>query len=111
MPDETIDQRRPTHTDTEANKMQERSEEAKCGSAKHEGDARLLAPGRKGLFGFLLTVTLGIIGAFAAPHLGQEAGWYNAGDPAALRSALVGAVIVLATWAFLFKSRNPTSLI
>ncbi len=73
--------------------------------------ARLLAPGRKGPFGFLLTVTLGIIGAFAAPHLGQEAGWYNAGDPAGVLSAVAGAVFVLAIWAFLFKSRNPTSSI
>jgi uncharacterized membrane protein YeaQ/YmgE (transglycosylase-associated protein family) len=73
--------------------------------------ARLLAPGRKGPFGFLLTITLGIIGAFAAPHLGQEAGWYSASDPAALLSAVAGAVIVLAIWALLFKSRNPTSSI
>ncbi len=36
--------------------------------------ARLLAPGRKGPFGFLLTVALGIIGAIVAPYLGQEAG-------------------------------------
>ncbi len=73
--------------------------------------ARLLAPGRRGLFGFLLTITLGIIGAFAAPHLGQEAGWYSAGDPAGLLSAIAGAVIVLAIWALHFKSRNPTSSI
>ncbi len=73
--------------------------------------ARLLAPGRKGPFGFLLTTTLGIIGAFAVPYLGQEAGWYGVGDPAGILSAAVGAVIVLAIWALLFNSRNPTSSI
>ena len=39
--------------------------------------ARLVAPGRKGPFGFLLTVALGISGAFAAAYLEQEAGWYG----------------------------------
>ena len=37
--------------------------------------ARLIAPGRKGPFGFLLTAALGISFAFAAAYLGQEAGW------------------------------------
>jgi uncharacterized membrane protein YeaQ/YmgE (transglycosylase-associated protein family) len=73
--------------------------------------ARLLAPGRKGPFGFLLTITLGIIGASAAPYFGQEAGWYSVGDPAGILSAAVGAVIVLAIWALLFRSRNPASSI
>jgi uncharacterized membrane protein YeaQ/YmgE (transglycosylase-associated protein family) len=36
--------------------------------------ARLVTPGRKGPFGFMLTSLLGIIGAFAAAYLGQEAG-------------------------------------
>ncbi len=31
--------------------------------------ARLVAPGRKGPFGFLLTGTLGIVGAFSAAYL------------------------------------------
>ena len=56
--------------------------------------ARLVAPGRKGPFGFLLTVALGISGAFAAAYLGQEAGWYEADDPTRLLSAVVGAVLV-----------------
>ena len=73
--------------------------------------ARLLAPGKKGPFGFLLTTALGIMGAHATRYLGQEAGWYSVGDPAGLISALVGAVIVLAIWAFLFKSQNPDSSI
>jgi uncharacterized membrane protein YeaQ/YmgE (transglycosylase-associated protein family) len=35
--------------------------------------AGLVTPGRKGPFGFMLTGLLGIIGAFAASYLGQEA--------------------------------------
>ena len=57
--------------------------------------ARLVAPGRKGLFGFPLTMALGISGAFAAAYLGQEAGWYDADDPTGLLSAVFGAVLVL----------------
>ena len=73
--------------------------------------ARLVAPGRKGPFGFLLTVALGISGAFAAAYLGQEAGWYDPDDPTGLLSAVVGAVLVLLIWGFLFRSRRPTSSI
>jgi uncharacterized membrane protein YeaQ/YmgE (transglycosylase-associated protein family) len=40
--------------------------------------ARLVTPGRKGPFGFMVTGLVGIIGAFAASYLGQEAGLYQA---------------------------------
>ena len=73
--------------------------------------ARLVAPGRKGPFGFMLTVVLGIIGAFAASYLGQEAGWYQAEDSTGLIAAVFGAIILLLIWAFLFRSRRPTSSI
>ena len=73
--------------------------------------ARLIAPGRKGPFGFLLTAALGISGAFAAAYLGQEAGWYDADDPTGLLGAVIGAVLVLLIWGFLFRSRRPTSSI
>ena len=72
---------------------------------------RLVAPGRKGAFGFLLTVALGISGAFAGAYLGQEAGWYDADDPTGLLSAVFGAVLVLLIWGFFFRSRRPTSSI
>ena len=73
--------------------------------------ARLVAPGRKGPFGFLLTGALGISGAFASAYLGQEAGWYDPDDPAGLLSAVIGAVLVLLIWGVLFRSRRPTSSI
>ena len=73
--------------------------------------ARLVAPGRKGPFGFMLTGLLGIVGAFAASYLGQEAGWYQAEDSTGLIAAVFGAIIVLLIWGFLFRSRRPTSSI
>jgi uncharacterized membrane protein YeaQ/YmgE (transglycosylase-associated protein family) len=71
--------------------------------------ARLVAPGRKGPFGFLLTIALGIVGAFAATYLGQEAGWYRVEESGGLIAAAFGAVVVLLAWGILFRSRRPTS--
>jgi uncharacterized membrane protein YeaQ/YmgE (transglycosylase-associated protein family) len=73
--------------------------------------ARLVTPGRKGPFGFMLTGLLGIIGAFAASYLGQEAGWYQAQDSTGLIAAVFGAVALLLIWGVLFRSRRPTSSI
>ena len=73
--------------------------------------ARLITPGRRGPFGFLLTSLLGIIGAFTASYLGQEAGWYRAEDSTGLIAAVFGAIILLLIWALLFRSRRPTSSI
>ena len=73
--------------------------------------ARLVTPGRKGPFGFMLTGLLGIIGAVAASYLGQEAGWYQAEDSTALIAAVFGAVALLLIWGVLFRSRRPTSSI
>jgi uncharacterized membrane protein YeaQ/YmgE (transglycosylase-associated protein family) len=73
--------------------------------------ARLVTPGRKGPFGFMLTSLLGIIGAFAASYLGQEAGWYQAEDSTGLIAAVFGAVVLLLIWGFLFRGRRPTSSI
>jgi uncharacterized membrane protein YeaQ/YmgE (transglycosylase-associated protein family) len=73
--------------------------------------ARLVTPGRKGPFGFMLTDLLGIVGAFATSYLGQEAGWYQAQDSTRLVEAVFGAVVLLLIWGFLFRSRRPTSSI
>jgi uncharacterized membrane protein YeaQ/YmgE (transglycosylase-associated protein family) len=59
------------------------------------GIARLVLPGGKGPFGFILTGLLGIIGAFAASYLGQEAGWYQPEDSTELIAAVVRAVVLL----------------
>ena len=86
-----------------------------CRRCSHESDLdrchRRDEPGRKGPFGFLLTALLGIMGAFGAAYLGQEAGWFSADDGTALVIAAFGAVLVLLIWATLFRSRRPTSSI
>jgi uncharacterized membrane protein YeaQ/YmgE (transglycosylase-associated protein family) len=73
--------------------------------------ARLVAPGRKGTFGFLLTGLLGIVGAFSGAYLGQVAGWFAADGSAGFAGAAFGAVLVLLLWATLFKSQRPSSSI
>ena len=72
--------------------------------------ARLIAPGRREPSGFLLTALLGVAGAFAGTSLGQEAGWYAADDRIALAGAVVGSVVVLAIWGFLFRRRSTSWL-
>ncbi|MBW7852284.1 MAG: GlsB/YeaQ/YmgE family stress response membrane protein [Rhodospirillales bacterium] len=66
--------------------------------------AKLLMPGRDP-GGFIVTILLGIGGAFVATWLGQAIGWYEAGEGAGLIGAVVGAVIIL--WLYrLFVARR-----
>ena len=73
--------------------------------------ARLVTPGRKAPFGFMLTGLLGVGGAFAVAYLGDEAGWYEVEGTAGMVGAVFGAALVLALWAFLFRSGRPGSSI
>jgi uncharacterized membrane protein YeaQ/YmgE (transglycosylase-associated protein family) len=68
--------------------------------------AKLITPGGNEPSGFILTTVLGIIGAFVATFLGQQIGWYNAGEGAGLIGATVGAVIVLVVWSALSRRSN-----
>ena len=56
--------------------------------------AKLLMPGRDP-GGFIITILLGIAGAFLATYLGQAVGWYEAGQQAGFIGAVVGAVLIL----------------
>ena len=56
--------------------------------------------------GFILTTLLGVVGAFVATYLGQALGWYQANEGAGLFGAVVGAIIVLAIWGFIARSRS-----
>lgn len=56
--------------------------------------AKLLMPGRDP-GGFIITMLLGVAGAFLATWLGQAVGWYRGGDQAGFIGAVVGAVIIL----------------
>jgi uncharacterized membrane protein YeaQ/YmgE (transglycosylase-associated protein family) len=56
--------------------------------------AKFLMPG-KDPGGFIITMLLGVAGAFVATYLGQAIGWYEAGQGAGFIGAVVGAVILL----------------
>ncbi len=71
--------------------------------------ARLVTPGKKAPFGFMVTSLLGASGAFVAAYLGQEAGWYRVEDAGGLVGAAVGALLAVGIWAVLFRSGRPTS--
>lgn len=56
--------------------------------------AKFLMPG-KDPGGFIITIVLGIAGAFLGSWLGQTIGWYEAGAQAGFIASVVGAMILL----------------
>jgi len=64
--------------------------------------AKLLMPG-KDPGGFIITILLGIAGAFVATYLGQAVGWYQAGEAAGFIGAVVGAIILLVVYRMVAK--------
>ena len=60
--------------------------------------ARLISPGPNNPGGFILTVVLGIAGAFMATFIGQTVGWYRADQGAGFIAATLGALLVLFIW-------------
>lgn len=59
--------------------------------------AKLLMPG-KDPGGCIITILLGIVGAFLAGWIGQAIGWYEPGEGAGFLAAIVGAFIILAIY-------------
>jgi uncharacterized membrane protein YeaQ/YmgE (transglycosylase-associated protein family) len=64
--------------------------------------AKLLMPGRDP-GGFIITMLLGVAGAFLATWLGQAVGWYQAGEGAGFIGAVVGAVLILVIYRMVKK--------
>src|SRR6185295_7231625 len=60
--------------------------------------ARLISPGPNKPGGFILTIVLGIAGAFLATWIGQTVGWYHADQGAGFIGATIGALLVLFIW-------------
>jgi uncharacterized membrane protein YeaQ/YmgE (transglycosylase-associated protein family) len=60
--------------------------------------ARILSPGPNNPSGFILTVVLGIVGAFLATAIGQAIGHYSPDEGAGYVTATIGAIIVLFVW-------------
>lgn len=56
--------------------------------------AKFLMPGRDP-GGFLITILLGIAGAFLAGFLGRLIGWYEPGQPAGFIASIIGAMLLL----------------
>ena len=74
--------------------------------------ARLISPGPNNPSGFILTIALGIAGAFLATFIGQTVGWYSRDQGAGFIGATVGALVVLFIWNRLVASRvisDPSS--
>ena len=59
--------------------------------------AKLLMPGRDP-GGFVVTILLGIAGAFLGGFLGRVLGFYGEGEGAGMLMSIVGAVIILAIY-------------
>jgi uncharacterized membrane protein YeaQ/YmgE (transglycosylase-associated protein family) len=68
--------------------------------------AKLLMPG-KDPGGCIITILLGIAGAFVAAYLGQVIGWYQPGQPAGFIASVVGAMLLLLLYRLLFRRRQP----
>jgi len=67
--------------------------------------AKLLMPGRDP-GGIIVTMLLGVAGAFVATYLGQAIGWYRAGEAAGFIGAVVGAIILLVIYRMVVGRRT-----
>ncbi len=67
--------------------------------------AKFLMPGRDP-GGFIITILLGIVGAFVATYLGQAVGWYRADEGAGFIGAVVGAILVLVVYRLIAGRRS-----
>lgn len=59
--------------------------------------AKLVMPG-KDPGGFIITILLGVAGAFIAGWLGHAMGWYTTGQGPGIIMSVIGAVILLAIY-------------
>jgi uncharacterized membrane protein YeaQ/YmgE (transglycosylase-associated protein family) len=56
--------------------------------------AKLIMPG-KDPGGIIVTMLLGVAGAFIAGMLGKALGWYESGESAGIIASIIGALILL----------------
>jgi len=67
--------------------------------------AKLVMPG-KDPGGIIITMLLGVAGAFVAGALGHALGWYAVGDGPGILASVVGAVILLAVYRLVAHPRR-----
>jgi uncharacterized membrane protein YeaQ/YmgE (transglycosylase-associated protein family) len=69
------------------------------------GIAKLLMPG-KDPGGCIITMLLGIAGAFLAGYLGRVLGWYQPGQPAGFIASIIGAMLLLLIYRLIIGKRG-----
>jgi uncharacterized membrane protein YeaQ/YmgE (transglycosylase-associated protein family) len=67
--------------------------------------AKLLTPG-KDPGGCIITILLGVAGAFVAGYVGRLVGWYQPGEPAGFIASIIGAIILLLIYRMIAKKRG-----
>lgn len=67
--------------------------------------AKLLMPG-KDPGGCIITILLGIVGAFVATYLGKLLGIYEPGETAGFIGAVIGAVLILWVYRIVLKRKT-----
>lgn len=67
--------------------------------------AKLLMPG-KDPGGCIITILLGIAGAFVAGYLGRALNWYEPGQPAGFIASVIGAMILLLIYRLFARKRG-----
>ena len=67
--------------------------------------AKFVMPGRQG-GGIIITMILGVIGAFVATWIGQAVGWYRPGEGAGFIASVIGALIVLWIYGLVTRKRE-----
>ena len=64
--------------------------------------AKVLMPGGDP-GGFVVTILLGIAGAFVAKYIGQALGWYGETEPAGFLASIGGAILLLLLYRMAFR--------
>lgn len=67
--------------------------------------AKLIMPG-KDPGGIIVTILLGIAGAFVAGYLGQALGWYEVGEGPGFIASVIGALILLGIYRLIVGRRG-----
>ena len=67
--------------------------------------AKLLMPG-KDPGGCIITMLIGIAGAFIAGYLGRAIGWYQPGQPAGFIASIIGAMLLLLIYRLIAGKRS-----
>lgn len=67
--------------------------------------AKLLMPG-KDPGGCIITILIGIAGAFVAGYLGRLLHWYQPGEPAGFIASVIGAMLLLLLYRVISGKRS-----